>query len=459
VADPFADRLKAVEAAMIAAMLGAEDQAGCLVSIQPEDFAVRAYGDLWRVCRSIRAERGSVDELALAVAGDTPQEALKEVLRLLPGSGSVEHHVREFAAAHAVADGRDLCRKATAAFERADFTSAAAVERLGTLADKARQVSAQLHEPTRGSSLQDATRSAIEEILQQDGQLTLSTGIPDLDERLGGGLMPGTLTVVIARSGHGKSCVAATAAWLASGEGRHRSLIVSREMPASEVAMRIAAIAQSSSVIRQQVRASEQSVIDRMLQDADSPIEIRDDLAHMDAIAGYIERERMRDAPFKLVVLDYLQMLQAEGREQHERLERIAYGAKELSMRCKCAVLALAQVNRVGSKMDGLPTMHDIRGSSSIENAADSIVTMERHDPIREGAPYGLNLRIEKARNGKPGGLGGEYELGAGTFRVSQDQSERNGCGSTGQWRGTVSEPRRDSDAADGILSRHTLGS
>ena len=33
----------------------------------------------------------------------------------------------------------------------------------------------------------------------------LSTGVPGLDERLGGGLIPGTLTVVVGASGIGKT--------------------------------------------------------------------------------------------------------------------------------------------------------------------------------------------------------------------------------------------------------------
>ena len=90
-----------------------------------------------------------------------------------------------------------------------------------------------------------------------------------------------------------------------------------------------------------------------------------------------------------------------------------------------CAVLAMVQPNRAGSKAEGIPTMHDIRGSSAVENAADTVISMVRADPFAPGFSYPLVLSVQKARNGRPGGLGGEYELGAGTFMVGQLKSER----------------------------------
>lgn len=256
---------------------------------------------------------------------------------------------------------------------------------------------------------------AVEAAKDRSLNLTLSTGIPDLDDMLLGGLRVGELTGVIGRSGHGKSCLAITAAVAAARAG-HRTLYLSTEMLGPEVAKRLLAAQENLHVGEAMRRAMRGSIgLDR------DRFTIIDDQTTLPPVASRVQEARVAGEPYQLVVLDFLQAMDGPGDSTHEKLERLAYAAKFLALRERCHVIAVLQMNRADEK--ARPNMRSIRASSGIENAIDNLVGLER------GEDMGLDFLVDKARNAKTGelrhddwgGPGPKYRLGEGTFLVTQE--------------------------------------
>ncbi len=363
------------------------------------------------------SRRGS--RLALVTDGAIEAKTVQAVQRMrdaIPGTAAI---LREFGAARAIVQAARICRESLEPLDATPFTPEDASAALHALSEGLGAQALGLAATQVRRDLESVADDLIEEL---QGDVTgLPTGLPALDARIGG-LRPGTLHIIVARSGHGKSCMAATMALRAAEQG-HRCLFISREMPRVELALRFVAARRQEPVgmIRRSVHGGNAQVIEELRSALALPIDLDDQEHHIDAIAARVDAEAAKGEPYRVIVFDFFQLFTAEGREQHERFERLAYQMKGLALRSGATVIAPAQPNRVGAKGADLPSMSDIRGSSAIENAADVIISMYRGDAPFEGATYPLILNIEKSRNGQPGGFDSEkFELGAGTFLVTQ---------------------------------------
>jgi replicative DNA helicase len=111
----------------------------------------------------------------------------------------------------------------------------------------------------------------------------------------------------------------------------------------------------------------------------------------------------------KLVVIDYLQKIQVEGKD---RFEKVTNASQELSTLWKelgVAGLVLAQLKReVTQRDDKRPTMSDLRESGQIEQDADIIAFLHREDYYHITDPNYLPTQqaefiIAKMRDGERG--------------------------------------------------------
>jgi replicative DNA helicase len=110
----------------------------------------------------------------------------------------------------------------------------------------------------------------------------------------------------------------------------------------------------------------------------------------------------------KLVVIDYLQLIEPENRRdpRQEQVAQISRRLKILSRDLKIPVMALAQVNRASEdRQDHTPRLSDLRESGSLEQDADTVLIL--HRPGRFGGDEQedkvLEVHIAKQRNGPTG--------------------------------------------------------
>ena len=79
----------------------------------------------------------------------------------------------------------------------------------------------------------------------------------------------------------------------------------------------------------------------------------------------------------KLVVVDYLQLITAEGDNDTGKLTAVSNGLKALAKNLGCPVIALSQLNR---GLTGRPKLTNLRGSGSIEQDGDAIIFLHDDD-------------------------------------------------------------------------------
>lgn len=93
----------------------------------------------------------------------------------------------------------------------------------------------------------------------------------------------------------------------------------------------------------------------------------------------------VREHGVKLLIVDYLQLMNANGAKFHNRVEEVGIISRELKNTAKeldIPIIALSQLNRSVEKRDGLegkrPQLSDLRESGAIEQDADVVFFIHR---------------------------------------------------------------------------------
>jgi replicative DNA helicase len=218
-----------------------------------------------------------------------------------------------------------------------------------------------------------------------------NTGLPtpwkDLNAGLNGGLRPGTLTVVGARPGMGKSVLGVNLCLHVAQSGLG-ALFVSLEMPSAEVTDRVISalsLVSYSRILSRSLENSDweriESAVDRLtglgFRVVDKPY------MTLMAIRSLARSFARGEHGLSVLVVDYIQLMQpAESRQsRQEQVAGFSRGLKLLAKELNVPVVALAQLNR-GSEQrtDKKPTMSDLRESGAIEQDADHVMLLHRDD-------------------------------------------------------------------------------
>ena len=115
-------------------------------------------------------------------------------------------------------------------------------------------------------------------------------------------------------------------------------------------------------------------------------------------------RKLKANARLDFVVIDYLQLIESEGKSQQEKVTKITRSLKLMARELDCPVLALSQLSRDVEKREGdkKPIMADLRDSGSIEQDADIVMFLYREDYYnRQSERKGeADLIVAKNRSG-----------------------------------------------------------
>ena len=111
------------------------------------------------------------------------------------------------------------------------------------------------------------------------------------------------------------------------------------------------------------------------------------------------------DAPLRLVVVDYLQLMKSDrqNRNRDQDYDDIVAALKDFAGEFGCAILLLSQFNREATRRGNEkqpPRVSDVKGSSAIEQYSDGIWFLWQ--PEKE-FPTKVELQVAKNRNGGRG--------------------------------------------------------
>lgn len=235
-----------------------------------------------------------------------------------------------------------------------------------------------------------------------------STGLPSLDKALGGGLKPGHVVVLAARTSIGKTSLA-TQILLHCGASGHPGLMLSQEMTGAELAARALAHAGRIALDRltvAELQADEWAALPAAADDlAALPVWIDDQPALRLVDIAAKARAVKRRHGLCVMVVDYLQLTAAEsvkGQSRHHQIEAISRGLKSLAKELSIAVLLLSQLNRAAE--DGEPELHHLKESGAVEEDADTVLLLHRAGNEPGGALV-VCCKVAKVRGGKRGRL------------------------------------------------------
>ena len=253
-----------------------------------------------------------------------------------------------------------------------------------------------------GHALTGAIEMANNAYMRDGGLSGISTGMRDLDNKLGG-LQSSDLIILAGRPSMGKTALATNIAFNVAKayksepqpDGSIKATdggvvaFFSLEMSSEQLATRI--ISEQASIPSEKIRRGlinndEFTELVRVARELESlPLYIDQtggiSIAQLSARARRFKRQH----GLGLVIVDYLQLLTGSGKRSSDsrvqEVSEITTGLKALAKELQVPIIALSQLSRqVEAREDKRPQLSDLRESGSIEQDADVVMFVFREE-------------------------------------------------------------------------------
>jgi len=274
----------------------------------------------------------------------------------------------------------------------------------------------------------------IDEMSKLEGNITgLTTGFIDLDARTSG-MQKSDLIMLAARPSMGKTAFALNIAQQAAIKGKAKVLIFSLEMSRDQLGQRMLSMESRIEMQKLKTGSLERKDWDQIhiALDTLSRTSIYiDDTPGITAMEIKNKCRRLKaEKGLDLVVIDYLQLMSAEGRSESRQQEITALSRflKQLAREMDCPVIVLSQLSRAPEqRQDHRPILSDLRESGSIEQDADIVMFLYRdeyYNPETTDKPNICEVNIAKQRSGPTGSIEltwlGKYTRFVDKSRISE---------------------------------------
>ena len=248
----------------------------------------------------------------------------------------------------------------------------------------------------------DAVNVANAAYQREGGLAGISTGLTDLDKKLGG-LHSSDLLILAGRPSMGKTSLATNVAFNIAkayrkglrpdgSEGAIEGGVVgffSLEMSAEQLAARI--LSEAAEVPSEQIRRGDlpEAEFRRFVEAAKAleacPLYIDDTpsipIAQLAARARRLKRTHGLD----MLIVDYIQLVRGTSDNRVQEIGEISMGLKAIAKELNIPVIGLSQLSRqVESREDKRPQLSDLRESGSIEQDADVVMFVFREEYYKE---------------------------------------------------------------------------
>lgn len=382
--------------------------------VAPGDFSSAPCGAILRAAGRLIDAGEPVDPVTIqanaARYGDElPSEYLMQLMEITPTTANVTEHAR------AVRDASVRRSVLTIAEQLADRARGRETPIAQLIADGVGQLQQIV---ATGNRLVVSSEEMVNEYLDYLDRLAegaapvVQTGLKPLDKLLGGGMVAEGLYILAARPGVGKTTLGLKIA--ENVAKRDTTLFVSLEMSRTQMTSRRLAVQTGIWIPKILNGALKSEELTEVCGAASSIAETRLHINQAPSATVADIALMARSLPgVKLIVVDYLGLIQSESRNEsiYERMTTNSAALKRLARSTGAPVLCLAQLNREAEKRsDHRPQMSDLRDSGAIEQDADGILMM--HRPAKywpqekrpaASEPELLEVEVVKNRHGPTG--------------------------------------------------------
>ena len=389
--------------------------------IQPEDFYIEGHRRIYAAIQELSGKGLPVDHVTLGnqliqqgdlekIGGTLALEGLTERVATV---ANIEHYAR-------IVKAKASVRRMIYAAQQVVAEGFGDQDDADEFLDGAEKLVFQASQARIGESYTHISRvlnKTFEDMELAAGRKGEVTGIPsgfaELD-KLTAGFQEGDLVIVAGRPSMGKTAFALNVAFNAAKETSLPALVFTMEMSREQLVRRM--LSSEGRVDASKMRAPsrlDQSDWRRLTNTAgvlhQVPVYL-DDNAPMTPLDIRAKSRRLKaEKGLGLVVVDYLQLMQAGGRRKDNReqeISEISRSLKGLAKELRVPIVALSQLNRsVEGRPDKHPMMSDLRESGAIEQDADVIMFVYRDEQYNPNTPdKGIaEIIIGKQRSGPTG--------------------------------------------------------
>jgi replicative DNA helicase len=410
--------IEAEESVLGAVLLSSDAANIALEKLHVEDFYRPVHQNIFEAIVSLFDANEPIDAVtvseALRRSGTLDRVGgvgyLTQLLDSVPTASNVEHYA-------AIVEEHALRRRLMRAGGEVGSLATSVDQPINDVLDRAEQAVFNVSERRVGDGLAlidpllGPAIERAEELNRLGTEVTgLSTGFRDLDRKLAG-LHPTNLVVIAARPGMGKTALALNMAQNAALQEAPVA-IFSLEMSREEVVTRL--LCAQGRIDSQHLRTGRLTESDfTKLSHAASvlyrkPIYV-DDSPGLTVTEIRAKCRRLRRRPgLGLVIVDYLQLMQGtSGENRQQEIATISRNLKNLARELHVPVIAVSQLNRaLEAREDKRPRLGDLRESGAIEQDADVVMFIYRHEyyyPEAQETKGMAEINITKHRQGAIG--------------------------------------------------------
>jgi replicative DNA helicase len=240
-----------------------------------------------------------------------------------------------------------------------------------------------------------------------------------------GGFRAGELVLFTGGTGMGKTLLSQQTRRHACRNGFH-GLYCSGEMRAEHLISR--ELATEARVAHWKMRQPEQITTEEMrsLVEVASHECIRCQILDGELSIGRIRRVARRVKDLGLVVMDYDELITADGEDELDQQRNLVRGAKSLAIELGCPVILVSQLRKPLTGEDAKrPTLERLYGSGAKTKHASSVIYVDRQY-VRElkGLETAARIVVLKNRDGRVGQFDAVFNVKTLRFEAAQEKQE-----------------------------------
>lgn len=406
-------------------------------ALKVTDFYSEVHRDIFRAMRAIDDEGGSINLATIcgrlltceAFKKTDGSQYLKALAFDIPSATAIKTYCAEVRRCSICRDLMAAGSKLTHAVKSGAVDCCAVVQSFKDSLDEIMGSSVERSWQT----FEEGASAALLELEEQckGERKGVDTGFIELDEKLAG-LRPGSLTIIAARPGMGKTALALNMAHHVAVVSNKPTAFFSLEMTTGELVMRL--LSSQANVSGHSLRLGNvmdvewASLFDAMKKMAKCPMYIEDTPAI--SVGDLRDRARriQREHGLECIFVDYLQLMSSNSKRINTREQEVSDISRKLKGLAKelgVPVICLSQLNRgVESRTDKRPVLSDLRESGAIEQDADNILFIHREDYYNhERHTNEAEIIIAKQRAGATGRVEVMWDGATTTFRNKTDKT------------------------------------